>query len=90
MSYVAVIRRNSDGLVRECPQTTDWHDADADGAGSDLFWWTDGNGGCDCNRANFFARAGGEPDPDEVCGETNYRVIEFRLPDGRVVPCDDA
>lgn len=88
MSYIAVIQRLSDGEIRRCPQTMDWDDGDDQGLGSDLFWWTEGNLGCDCNRGNFFARAAGEPDPDVPCGESLYRVIEFELPDGRHIPCD--
>lgn len=41
------------------------------------FQWTDGNFGCDCNRALFFARAGKEPDPEIKCGHT-YRVVAPR------------
>jgi hypothetical protein len=39
-----------------------------------LFQWTEGNYGCDCNRARFFARAAEEDDPDVPCGDT-YRVV---------------
>lgn len=39
-------------------------------------------------------RAGGrEPeidDPDCTCGTGRYRVIEARLPDGRVIPIDES
>lgn len=38
------------------------------------FGWSDGNYGCDCNRALFFARANGEDEPDIECGETAYAV----------------
>lgn len=47
------------------------------------FIWTDGNYSCDCNRALFFARAKGEPDPEEIpCGESKFRV---RLEQGEYV-----
>lgn len=38
------------------------------------FLWSDGNYGCDCNRALFFARAHGEPDPGIECGESRFKV----------------
>lgn len=39
------------------------------------FLFEEGNYACDCNRALFFARAGGEPDPeDRCCGNTRFRV----------------
>lgn len=46
--------------------TEDWHDD---------FIWSEGNFACDCNRALFFARAGGEDDTDKTpCGESRYSV----------------
>jgi hypothetical protein len=53
------------------------------------FWWEDGNGGCDCERARCFAAAAGEPDPNEPCvipgQDYRYTVLRFELPDGRIV-----
>lgn len=48
------------------------------------FMWSEGNYGCDCNRAIFFARAGGESPPDHVgCSDENFAVrVEWN---GRVV-----
>lgn len=48
------------------------------GEGS-LYWWTDGNMGCDCNRALSFWRAQHpeatlDEEPDFACGEGAYRV----------------
>ena len=39
-----------------------------------LFWWTEGNMGCDCNRAIF---CGEDDDTDELlpCGETGYSLL---------------
>jgi hypothetical protein len=40
-----------------------------------IFWWTEGNGGCDCNRSLDFAAAAGEPDPDpETCTFGVYAI----------------
>jgi hypothetical protein len=81
----AVIIRNSDGAEKLYP--VDWDESDPEGDPS--FIWTDGNFACDCNRHDFFT---GEPySPDRAhfpCGDTAYRVREFRLADGRVIPCD--
>lgn len=58
---------------------------------SPQYQWADGNYGCDCNRALFFARAGGEPDPDEYpCGETRFYVPFAVLDDGSTVLIDPA
>lgn len=42
-----------------------------------VFWWTIGNGSCDCNREIYFQRARGEePDLDaDTCSEGRYSVI---------------
>ena len=72
---VAVLRRNSTGEVRE-------HAAYYSGDEGWEFQWTEGNFGCDCNRALFFARAKGEPDPDQECGGEAYTLLELRRPDG--------
>ena len=42
------------------------------------YMWTEGNYGCDCNRALFHARARGVPDPEEkdlVCGEDRFVLL---------------
>lgn len=83
MSYIAVIRRESDGVERECHIDVQWH---VDDEGSDeLFWWEDGNMSCDCARAAEFARAAGEPEPNQSCTSSAYRVVRFVLEDGRIV-----
>lgn len=53
------------------------------------FLWTEGNYSCDCNRALFFARANGEPDPLVECGEVAYTAIKAICDDGTVVILDD-
>ncbi len=66
-----LIVRVSDGLQREdIPGWKPYY------TWSDLFWWTDGNAGCDCNRAIFFARSAGEPEPPETpCSSDKFYVI---------------
>jgi hypothetical protein len=83
MPYVVKIRRNSDGLEREIRMLFDW-------SASDLFWWTDGNFGCDCNRHLEFERAEGcSPEfAEAVCGESAYTAVQATLPDGSIVAID--
>lgn len=50
--------------VHNC-QREDW------GAPGVEYSWTDGNYGCDCNRAIFFA---GDDDADITCGSTAYSI----------------
>jgi hypothetical protein len=52
-------------------------------------YWTEGNFGCDCNRGARFALAGGEPDPDVVCGDTRFYVPAAYCSGGVVIPIDD-
>lgn len=47
------IRQNKDGVIH----TDYWSDWRHDRY---LWWWTDGNAACDCNRELFFYRAIGE------------------------------
>jgi hypothetical protein len=81
--YYVVIRRESDGVVRKVRQDEPfWDDATVSGQDS-AFYWTDGNGACDCSMAISFADAGGEARPEYTpCGESAYTLIGFELPDG--------
>lgn len=89
-SYVAIIRRVSDGLERRSPETFPW---DTEGENS-WFWWSEGNYGCDCNRFLAFERSGGEnPDMDDEriqCGHGAYQVVRFEFPDGTSIDGPDA
>lgn len=60
------IRRNSDGIIRCYPTTWDWYGD---------FIWEEGNFACDCNRGDFFAKAGDEEDSDHECGDGDYSVF---------------
>lgn len=85
MPYTVRIRRNFDNLIRTRTMDLDWSD-DND---SSLFWWTEGNFGCDCNREWEFQRAAGEQESDDPeCSEHRYSVLDAALPDGRVIRID--
>lgn len=51
------------------------YSADSD-TEAQAFWWTDGNGGCDCNRELYFYDF---PDRDTACGESRFEVIDLAL-----------
>lgn len=85
MAYKIVIRRNSDDRIHVCPGFL--------GKFSE-FWWSEGNGACDCNRKVIFDRVSDPEspryDPDIYpCGETEYSVLEARLPDGKIYRFED-
>jgi hypothetical protein len=69
IEVIAHIRKNETGEVRR--YADEWEEG-----GAYLFQWTEGNYGCDCNRAIFFERvAGNELEWDEPpCGEGRYSV----------------
>lgn len=77
MSLTVEIRRNADGAIRTHADSGPWDDANEYG-------WTEGNFSCDCNRALFFARAVGDPDPNIPCGDDGYS-IRVSGADGRVL-----
>ncbi len=83
MSYVVKIRDNATKEIRSALQDFDWSD-------SSLFWWTEGNFGCDCNRMDEFKRAGGElcTDNEAECSHQKYSVLDATLPDGTVIAID--
>lgn len=77
MPIEVALRRTSDGQVRVYQDRGTRRD---DGSFND-FIWCDGNFACDCNRYDFFERAGGrEPDDEESenapCGHTAY-VVDY-------------
>jgi hypothetical protein len=90
VSYQVLIRRNADGIERLRTIDLDWGQFDGEGDG-DLFWWTEGNMGCDGNRETEFERAAGnEREGEHVCSEGKYTVVKAILPDGREIPIDRA
>ena len=78
-----LLRNNVTGEERFIDSDSEWDDVHE-------FLWTEGNFGCDCNRALFFARAGGEEDPlGPICGTAACRVPYAVRPDGTRLPIDD-
>lgn len=73
------IRRTHDGVVVERPievqRDDDGHPA--------CFYWSDGNGSCDCNRAHLFDGS------ESACTDTAY-VVQIVGEDGTVLYADDA
>lgn len=39
------------------------------------YMWTEGNYACDCNRALFWSRLKGEPDPNIPCSAHLFTVV---------------
>jgi hypothetical protein len=85
MSYDILIRKNATGEIRTYTFDCDW---EGDG---DIYWLTEGNYGCDCNRFLCFERAVGiEPDWDQAqCGEGDYSILSAILPGGERIDIDD-
>lgn len=76
VGYDVVLRRNADGEIRIIHYQWDWDEHSE-------YYWTDGNGGCDCNQEIFFNRAKGEEAPDRKCGDEAYAPLYAQLPDGK-------
>ncbi len=55
-----------------------------------LYWWTEGNFGCDCNRHMEFIRAkdDSESDMDHECGDSAYSVLHAEFDDGSQLTID--
>jgi len=84
MHYKVLIQDNQTKERVEYSLSFDW-----DGENS-LYWWTEGNFGCDCNRGMSFMRAKGIPEEqiDSPCSENKYRVIKAILNDNSEVIID--
>jgi len=69
------IRRVADGLTRTYEDNIGFTgDTRNEAREYANYWWTDGNGGCDCNRAMVFNRAADEPEDDIPCSDNLFRV----------------
>jgi len=77
MKYSVVMRNNETDEVRTIPA---W-DLDWDGS---IFWWTEGNAGCDCNRGHLWFGNYEERD----CGSKRFTVIKAILENGDEVVID--
>lgn len=69
------IRKNSTGEVRTVPCGLGWYE-------HSLFFWTDGNFGCDCNRHLVWLGLVNRSDEELKCGHTEYTVVKATFPDG--------
>lgn len=88
--YRAAIRNNETDEIRLCPINLEWNDS--------VFWWTQGNMGCDCNRSRDWYRAGGmtcevfeqlgDDNPLFKCGVNRFDVLYVELEDGTRIPID--
>lgn len=90
MSYKVAIRKNSTGEVRISSYDFEWYKS---AEYTDLFWWTEGNYGCDCNRHLEFERATGRvledhEISDAKCGEDAYTCLWAELPSGERIVID--
>lgn len=74
MPYTVTIRNNKTGEYRVYYDDGDYIFTTPYGEEDMEHLWTDGNYGCDCNRAILFARANGEEAPDRKCGESDYTI----------------
>lgn len=78
--FKIAVRQNATGVVRLYDMGPDigWD-------GGTVYWLTDGNYGCDCNREQSFRRAGGEPDGETSCGDDRYSIPYVVLDDGEKI-----
>jgi len=59
-----------------------WHEYKMDSARADdpddpeAFWWTNGNAGCDCERARILYAQLGKPDPNVACGNSRVCITD--------------
>jgi len=77
MNYTVTIRDNTTGETRVCPMECEWHE-------HSVFWWTEGNFSCDCNRRIVFD---GDVDAAE-CGHTRFSALYAELEDGSKIELD--
>lgn len=82
MKYGVWIRDNDTSEVRFASMDLEW-------SPNSIFWWTEGNFGCSCNRSAVFARAGNQepPEPGD-CNRTRYTVTDAVMDDGTTVQID--
>lgn len=89
--YKVAIRNNATGEVAIAEIGLDWKFPSEEDSG-DIFWWTEGNMGCDCNRELEWRRAKDEEIPDDFdyeCGDGRFSVLYAELPDGERVSIDE-
>lgn len=84
MTYLVKIRNNKTGEIRLCKfMDYDWDE-------TQLFWWKEGNGRCDCNRSICFHNDNDIETPCELyLKDQTFHVLCAVLEDGTEVPIDD-
>lgn len=78
-TVIVEVRENATGTIRSFDYEKTYGLTPGDEFND--FIWTEGNYACDCNRALFFARANGEPDPNAPClpeGRFSIRITDDR------------
>lgn len=80
MSYLVHITDTQTGEQRVRTMDLDWIDGSA-------YWWSDGNFGCDCNRADVFEDNANEC-VERPCGHGRY-VVRCVTHDGATLYEDD-
>lgn len=81
MAYKVAIINNRTKEMRFWHSTDDWDDE------SDVFYWTEGNMSCDCNRRFKF---NGVADFDHSsCGESEFSCPFVQFEDGSRVELDE-
>ena len=82
--YGIKIRNNETKEEIFSKQETEWHEYS-------LYYWTDGNGGCDCNRFLEFERAkNNNPNlEDAICGHGKYTILYAEFRNGKRILIDD-
>lgn len=81
--YIVYIRKNETGEIRQCLQNIEWED-------HSLFWWTEGNMGCDCNRElEFERRSENADDIEPYCSDGRFTVLKATFPDERTIAIEE-
>lgn len=97
MSYQVAIKNNQTGEVRMYQMSFAWRNGNEDPStpwSGDIYTWTEGNFGCECNLHLFFCRAKGEYEDEPYydaegneinrCGNGEYTALYALLPDGSI------
>ena len=71
MRVVAYITEVETGETRKYEDLEELESTRSDAEEGFRFHWTDGNYGCDCNRAMFFS---GDHEADVPCGDERFSV----------------
>jgi hypothetical protein len=84
MSYRVTIKDTKTGETVTSLQNFEWSDGS-------LYWWTEGNFGCDCNRNMQFQRAKGikeENIEDIKCGDDRFFIEKAIFESGLEIEID--